>query len=183
MAVLADVISGEAARKLLLRALAAPGLAEPGLFFQFYVHQALAKVGEGDTYLDRLGPWRDMLAHGLTTFAEVVDRPGAASRSDCHAWSASPNIEIFRTVLGVDSAAPGFRRVSVRPHLGKLAFASGSVPHPRGAVEVRIEPAASSRRAVTVTLPTGVTGEFTWRGERRTLHAGANRLEILFTNP
>ena len=71
-------------------------------------------------YLDRLGDWRDMLARGLTTFAETVDRPGAASRSDCHAWSASPNIEIFRTVLGVDSAAPGFRRVSVRPHLGKL---------------------------------------------------------------
>jgi hypothetical protein len=62
------------------------------------------------------------------TFAEVVDRPGAPSRSDCHAWSASPNIEIFRTVLGVDSAAPGFRRVSVRPHLGKLKSAAGAVP-------------------------------------------------------
>ncbi len=109
MAVLADVIEGAAARELMLRMLTAPGLAEPGLFFRYYEHCALAKVGEGDRYLDRLGDWRDMLARGLTTFAEVVDRPGAPSRSDCHAWSASPNIEIFRTVLGVDSAAPGFR--------------------------------------------------------------------------
>src|SRR6185369_15435813 len=130
LAVLGDVISGEPARDLIVRTLTAPGLAQTGLFFRFYVHRALVKAGEGDRYLDQLGDWRGMLARGLTTFAETVDRPGSASRSDCHAWSASPNIEIFRTVLGVDSAAAGFRRVSVHPHLGKLASASGSVPHP-----------------------------------------------------
>jgi hypothetical protein len=173
LAVLADVITGEAARGLMRRITAAPSLAVPGLFFQFYVHQALAKVGEGDTYLDRLGPWREMLAKGLTTFAEVVDRTGAPSRSDCHAWSASPNIEIFRTVLGVDSAAPGFRRVSIRPHLGKLAFARGSVPHPRGSVEVAIE-----GRTVRVLLPAGVTGLFEWRGLRRPLAAGENTFNV-----
>jgi len=75
LAVLAGVIEGEPARQLMLRipgapGLAEPALAEPGLFFQYYVHCALAKVGEGDRYLDRLGPWRDMLARGLTTFAE-----------------------------------------------------------------------------------------------------------------
>lgn len=174
LAVLADVITGAPARELMRRIVGAQNLAVPGLFFQFYVHQALAKVGEGDSYLDRLGPWREMLAKGLTTFAEVVDRPGEASRSDCHAWSASPNIEIFRTVLGVDSAAPGFRRVSVRPHLGKLAFAKGSVPHPRGSVEVAIERAGAGH-SVSVVLPAGVTGEFAWRGMRRELTPGENR--------
>jgi alpha-L-rhamnosidase len=171
MAVLAGVIAAEPARDLMLRSLTAPGLAEPGLFFRYYQHCALAKVGEGDGYLDRLADWRDMLARGLTTFAEVVDRPGAPSRSDCHAWSASPNIEIFRTVLGVDSAAPGFRRVSVRPHLGKLKAASGSVPHPKGSVDVRIEPGLA-----IVTLPPDITGEFEWRGVRRELSAGVNRI-------
>ena len=173
MAVLADVIAGSAAHDLMLRSLSAPGLAEAGLFFRYYEHCALAKVGEGDTYLDRLGDWRDMLARGLTTFAEVVDRPGAPSRSDCHAWSASPNIEIFRTVLGVDSAAPGFASVSVRPHLGKLKSAAGSVPHPKGSVEVRIEPGSA-----TITLPAGVTGEFEWRGVRQKLAPGANRIAV-----
>jgi hypothetical protein len=172
LAVLADVIAGNAARDLMRRITNTPSLAQPGLFFQFYVHQALAKVGEGDTYLDRLGPWREMLEKGLTTFAEVVDRPGSPSRSDCHAWSASPNIEIFRTVLGVDSAAPGFRRVAVRPHLGKLGYAKGSVPHPRGSVEVAIE-----GRAVRVVLPAGVTGSFEWRGVRRELATGENRFQ------
>ena len=177
LAVLADVITGDAARDLMRRITDAPSLAVPGLFFQFYVHQALAKVGEGDTYLDRLGPWREMLGKGLTTFAEVVDRPGSPSRSDCHAWSASPNIEIFRTVLGVDSAAPGFRRVSVRPHLGKLGFAKGSVPHPRGNVEVAIEPQGPGH-SVRVALPGGVDGVFEWRGLRRPLAAGENRFAV-----
>jgi hypothetical protein len=173
MSVLADVVTGEPARALMLRSLSAPGLAQPGLFFRYYEHLALAKVGEGDGYLDRLGDWHGMLARGLTTFAEVVDLPGNPSRSDCHAWSASPNIEIFRTVLGVDSAAPGFARVSVRPHLGKLKAAAGLVPHPKGDVQVRIVPGSA-----TVTLPAGVTGSFEWRGVRRELAAGVNRIAV-----
>ena len=177
MAVLADVIAGEPARDLMLRTLKEPGLAQASVYFRFYVHQALAKVGEGDGYLDRLGDWRDMLARGLTTFAEVVDRPGNPSRSDCHAWSASPNVDIFRTVLGVDSAAPGFRRVTVKPHLGKLTTVRGAVPHPRGMVEVNLEPAGAGWSA-SVSLPAGIAGEFLWRGTRRELVAGANRFTV-----
>jgi alpha-L-rhamnosidase len=173
LAVLGDVITGPPARDLLLHALADKSLAEPGLFFQFYVHQALAKVGEGDSYLDRLGEWRDMLARGLTTFAEMVDRPGGSSRSDCHAWSASPNIEIFRTVLGVDSAAPGFRKVVVRPHLGKLSRASGTVPHPKGLIEVNLD-----RDRATIVLPPGTTGVLEWRGVTFDLGPGANSFRV-----
>ena len=174
LAVLADVAAGAGARDLMLRILTAPGLAQGALYFKFYIHQALAKVGEGDRYLDLLDDWRVMLSRGLTTFAETMDRPNSASRSDCHAWSASPNIEMLRTVLGVDSAAPGFSRVAVRPHPGKLAFVEGSVPHPKGAVDVRVE----SGGAVSVTLPAGITGVFEWRGTRRELTSGPNRLQV-----
>ena len=132
----------------MLRTLTAPGLAQGALYFKFYMHQALAKVGEGDRYLDQLDDWRGMLANGLTTFAEVVDRPGHPTRSDCHAWSASPNIELMRTVLGVDSAAPGFSRVVVRPHLGQAEIRGRRVPRPRGSIEVRVEAAGN----VSVTL-------------------------------
>jgi hypothetical protein len=172
MAVLADVVSGEEARALMLRTLTAPGLAQGALYFKFYMHQALAKVGEGDRYLEQLDDWRGMLANGLTTFAEVVDRPGLPSRSDCHAWSASPNIELLRTVLGVDSAAPGFSRVVVRPHLGQLKFVEGTVPHPKGLIEVRVEAAGN------VSINSPVDGEFLWRGTRHELRAGANRFTV-----
>jgi len=174
MAVLADVTTGAAARELMLRTLAAPGLAQGALYFKFYMHQALAKVGEGDRYIEMLGDWRQMLTRGLTTFAERMDSPNSASRSDCHAWSASPNIEIPRTVLGVDSAAPGFGRVIVRPHLGKLSYAQGTVPHPKGNIEVRVEAGG----AVSVRLPAGVGGSFEWRGVRRELTTGENRFRV-----
>ena len=172
LAVLADAVPGEEARALMIRTLTAPGLAQGALYFKFYMHQALAKVGEGDRYLEQLDDWRGMLANGLTTFAEVVDRPGRPTRSDCHAWSASPNIELMRTVLGVDSAAPGFSRVVVRPHLGQLKFVEGAIPHAKGPIEVRVEAAGN----VDVNSP--VDGDFLWRGTRRELHAGANRFTV-----
>jgi hypothetical protein len=172
LAVLADVVEGSEARELMLRILTAPELAHGELYFKFYIHQALAKVGEGDRYLDQLDDWRGMLQIGLTTFAEVVDRPGHPSRSDCHAWSASPDVEMLRTVLGVDSAAPGFTRVIVRPHLGKLPFVEGSVPTPRGSVDLRVEASGS----VSVTTP--VDGIFVWRGVRRDLRTGVNAFRV-----
>jgi len=177
MAVLGGVIEGAAARDLMRRTLAAPGLAQAALFFKYYLNLALLEVGEGDGYLERLGDWRDMLARGLTTFAETIDLPDSSSRSDCHAWSASPNIEIFRTVLGVDSAAPGFRRVLVRPHLNGLKFLSGSVPHPKGKIEVRLEPRGAAM-AADITLPPYTPGTFIWHGARRELRAGVNRFSL-----
>ncbi len=174
LAVLAGVIAAEPARDLVMRILNAPQLAQTGLFFRFYLHRALAQTGEGDRYLDQLGDWHAMLARGLTTFAEIVEQPGQTSRSDCHAWSASPNIEIFRTVLGVDSSSPGFRTVSIRPHLGKLQSAKGAVPHPKGMIAVTLQDLTAE-----VTLPAGVTGEFLWKGDRRPLKPGLNRLSEL----
>jgi hypothetical protein len=172
LAVLADVVEGAEARDLMLRILSAADLAHGELYFKFYIHQALAKVGEGNRYLEQLDDWRGMLAIGLTTFAEVVDRPGHPSRSDCHAWSASPCVEVLRTVLGVDSGAAGFGRVVVMPHLGRLNLVDGSVPTPRGPVEVRIEAAGS------VSVNTPVDGTFVWRGMRRELRAGANAFRV-----
>jgi hypothetical protein len=90
---------------------------------------------------------------------------------------ASPNYELFRTVLGIDSGAPGFRRVTIRPFLGKLTHAAGSIPHPRGEVSVKLALEGSKLEA-EVALPEGTTGEFVWRAARRELAAGRNRLEF-----
>lgn len=93
-------------------------LTQATIYFKYYVHQAVAKVGLGDRYLNLLDDWRDQLANGLTTWAEISDYNN--SRSDCHAWGSSPNVELFRIVLGIDSDGPGFQKVSVRPHLARF---------------------------------------------------------------
>ena len=53
-----------------------------------------------------------MLNRGLTTWAETAD----PTRSDCHAWSASPNYDLLSIVAGIQPAAPGFKRVRIEPH-------------------------------------------------------------------
>jgi hypothetical protein len=177
LAVLAGVSTGEEARDLVRRVLADRAIVQCSYYFRHYVHTAVNMVGDGDRYLGLLGEWESMLSRGLTTFAERYDEPGNSSRSDCHAWSSSPNFEIFRTVLGIDTAAPGFRRVRIRPFLGALERVSGSIPHPRGEISVKLERAGNRLRA-EITLPDGVSGAFSWKGAERPLVPGSNVLVV-----
>jgi alpha-L-rhamnosidase len=171
LAILAGVSQGEEARKAFDRVTSDASLTQCSIYFRYYLHRALSAAGYGDRYLESLAEWRDMLARGLSTWAEQAD----PTRSDCHAWGASPNIELFRTVLGIDSSAPGFRRVLIRPALGKLDRASGAIPHPKGEIVVNLAFKQGSLQA-EVTLPEGVTGECVWRGERKPLASGVSKL-------
>ena len=173
LAVLARVVEGESARALVNRILADSSITQCTYYFRHYLHTAVNLVGEGDRYLELLGEWDKMLARGLTTWAETPE----PTRSDCHAWSSSPNYELFRTVLGIDSAAPGFKRVVIRPFLGKLTRVSGSIPHPDGEVSVKLVHSEAKLEA-EVKLPNGVTGEFVWQDLRRPLKSGMNKLSL-----
>jgi hypothetical protein len=51
------------------------------------------------------------------------------------------------------------------------------VPHPKGKVEVRLEPNGTGM-AANITLPPGTPGEFLWRGTRRELAPGVNRFSL-----
>jgi len=171
LAILAGLVNGNEARDLITRTIADKSLTECTIYFRYYLYSALRAAGEGDRYLDLLDEWRAQLARGMTTWAESPE----PSRSDCHAWGASPNIELFRTVLGVDAAAPGFRRVVIRPHLGKLETISGTMPHPKGEIAVRLAQKEGKVDA-RVTLPEGIEGEFVWKGHRAPLSPGANHV-------
>jgi alpha-L-rhamnosidase len=173
LAVLAEVVEGAEARDLIERVATDDSLVQCSIYFRHYLHSALNKAGAGDRYLDMLGIWRTMLDRGLTTWAETAD----PTRSDCHAWGASPNFELFRTVLGIDSAAPGFKRVLVRPFLGKLTHVSGAIPHPKGEIAVSLT-LREGKLEARVSLPAGVDGRFKWHGETRELHAGENHLTL-----
>ena len=145
------------------------------IYFKYYLHQALVKGGRGDDYLNWLGVWRDNINMGMTTWGEISDLEH--TRSDCHGWGASPNIEFFRTVLGIDSYAPGFRRVKVEPHLGDLKLASGEIPHPNGAIAVDYA-FKGGKWAIHVNLPQKTDGVFIWKGKSYPLKAGNNAFDI-----
>ena len=145
------------------------------IYYKFYLHEAYVKAGLGDDYLNWLDTWRENIAMGLTTWGEDANVFG--TRSDCHAWGASPNIELYRTVLGIDSDAVAFQRVRIEPHLGDLKEIGGTMPHPAGSVSVHYK-MKGKKLQVEITLPEGVDGRFLWNGKTQDLHGGKNTFTI-----
>ncbi|WP_338877372.1 alpha-L-rhamnosidase C-terminal domain-containing protein (plasmid) [Spirosoma sp. SC4-14] len=174
LAVLGGVVDGPAARQLMQRVLTDTSLTQATIYFKYYLHQAVLKAGLGDEYLNLLREWRNQIKLGLTTWAEQPE----PSRSDCHAWGASPNIDLYRIVLGIDADAPGFAKVVISPHLGSLRQAAGQVPHPNGEISVRYVVTPTGKLTAQISLPTGVTGRFVWKGQEKPLKAGNQSLTL-----
>lgn len=174
LAVLADVVTGEEAAAVMTKTLNDPSLAQATIYFRYYVHLALNKAGMGDQLLDNLQIWRDQMALGLTTWAEMPE----PSRSDCHAWGASPNIEFYRILLGIDSDAPGFKKIRIAPSLGSLKEVSGTMPHPAGSISVFYKVDKKGSLSARIVLPAGTSGLFVWRGVERTLSEGVSSFQI-----
>ena len=139
-------------------------------YFRFYLARALEAAARGDAYLDLLQPWRDLLGQGLTTWPEHPD----PSRSDCHAWSAHPALDLLRVVAGIRPDAPGFARVRLSPAPGVLTAVSAVQPHPKGEIRVAYERSGSTLTA-TVELPAGVEGVLVWNGVEHPLRGGGSQ--------
>ncbi|MBA4137057.1 MAG: hypothetical protein C0518_07055 [Opitutus sp.] len=125
--------AGAAQRQRVMRRFPADPALAPGSFFCWHAgFRALEIAGDYDRMPQFLGPWHEMVGHGLDTFVEE----NSYWRSLCHAWSAHPALEFLERVLGVTPARPGFAEISIRPHVCGLEFARGTVCTPRGAVQV-----------------------------------------------
>jgi alpha-L-rhamnosidase len=150
-------------------------LAPASIYFKYYLHLALIKAGMGNDYLKWLDMWRENIKMGMTTWAEISNI--SETRSDCHAWGASPNIEFYRTILGIDSDAPGFSKIKIEPHLGDLKNASGEMPHPNGVIAVHYKEDAGKWN-VQITLPANTSGRLIWKGKSYVLKGGENRFSL-----
>ncbi len=150
-----------------------PPLSIPTYYFRFYLSRALDHAGMGDQYVSQLGPWYDMLRLGLSTWAENPE----PTRSDCHAWSASPNYDLLTVVAGIRPAAPGFRKVRIEPHLRGLHHLDASMPHAGGAIHTMYQLGTAGWSA-TITLPPGLDGELVWGTNHYPLHTGTQVLHL-----
>jgi hypothetical protein len=174
MAVLTDAVAPADQASVMERVLSDVTLTQSTYYFSYYQLEALRKAGLGDRYIGQLAPWRGMLDLGLTTVPETPE----PTRSDSHAWSAHPNYGLLATVLGVRPAEPGFKTVRLEPHLGPLQRAEGRVPHPLGAIEVRLIRTGDSGLRAEVTLPNGLTGVMNWGGREVVLRSGRQNLSF-----
>lgn len=174
LAVLVDLIPPAEQKTIMEKVVSEKNLTQCTFYFRFYLIRAMNKVGFADRYVEMLRPWRDMLKINLTTFAETPE----PTRSDCHAWSASPNYDLLATVLGVNPAEPGFKSVRIEPHLGPLAWAQGKIPHPAGFIKLRLERIGKSGIKANITLPEGLTGKFIWNNKTVRLKPGSQEIKI-----
>jgi len=175
LAILTGVINDQQAHGLGSKLMYDTSLPKASVYFRYYLYQALTKAGFGNDYLNWLGIWKQNLAMGLTTWAEIDDINRA--RSDCHAWGSSPNVELYRIVLGIDSDAPGFSKVKIEPHLGSLTKASGSIPHPNGEIKVSYF-FQNKKWNVNIELPEKISGRFVWKQKEYWLKGGENKFTL-----
>lgn len=149
-------------------------LAQCTLYFKFYLFEALEKAGQADQFTAALTPWRKMVDSGLTTFAETPD----PTRSDCHAWSASPVYYFLSLVSGIKPASPGFKSVRIEPNFGSLKSIDATMPHKLGTIIVKLRKDNKNNLRGEITLPIHLDGVFIWNGVQRQLIAGINKIDI-----
>ncbi len=141
-------------------------------YFRFYLIQAMQQIGRGDLYPQQLKIWAAYLDQGFTTFPE---RPGE-TRSDCHAWSASPNYDLLATLAGIRPGSPGYKTVKVRPAYTEFDWTAEAV-HPDGMIKVKFN--QSSRDLFyQVTLPPGISGQLEAEGQVFSLTPGFNKVTV-----
>lgn len=135
-------------------------------FYGYYMLEALAKDGKYNEAMDIISDyWGAMLDLGATTFwenfnyserliASRIDELPVQSKFDIHAdggdfcyvglraslshgWASGPTSWLTEHVLGFKVLEPGSRTVLIKPNLGNLKFAEGSLPTPFGEIFVK----------------------------------------------
>jgi len=150
-----------------------PPMTSATYYFRFYLARALEHAGMGDEYLRLLGPWKNMLSLGLSTWAESPE----PTRSDSHAWSAHPNYDLLTIVAGIRPKSPEFKSILIEPHLGSLQHVNASMPIPQGMVQVEFDRTAGGV-TTDITLPPGVSGELVWKGRQHELHHSRQEIQL-----
>ena len=134
-------------------------------FMSYYILSAVADTAGIDPAIEMMEEYYGaMLDAGATTFWEDFDLEWAleSARIDelpsqdgydihgdngrfcyqgmrhslCHGWSAGPAAILPERLLGIEILAPGCKKLSVKPQLGKLNWAKGTYPTPYGLVHV-----------------------------------------------
>jgi hypothetical protein len=138
-------------------------------FISFFHYEGLVEIGQFEWMLNDIRRnYGQMIEHEASAcwemypeHSETEDRPKRLTRSHCHAWSAAPCYFLGAYVLGVRSAAPGWKEVIVAPNPGGLLWARGSVPlNGNGRIDVSWKADEASRTlSIEVRAPRDVNVE------------------------
>ena len=113
--------------------------------------RALEKTGLYAHAREALQPWIDLIDLDCRTCPETPNLP----RSENHAWSALPMLELIRGVAGIQPDGAGWNRVRIAPQLLDLPDLKGIAATPRGNILFDL-----NESRYLLTLPEGMEGVF-----------------------
>ncbi|MBD3376810.1 Bacterial alpha-L-rhamnosidase [candidate division KSB1 bacterium] len=174
MGILTDLFPQDQQYDIMTKILTDTTLTECTFYYKFYLFRAMQKQGFADQLTEQLEPWHEMLDIGLSTFAEKPE----PTRSDCHAWSASPLYEFLATIAGILPAEPGFKKIKIAPALGPLTRCRATMPHPQGQITVDLERVGETGLKAEIRLPEGLTGELQWNNRTVSLYGGSQTVVV-----
>ncbi|HEY1685498.1 MAG TPA: family 78 glycoside hydrolase catalytic domain [Tepidisphaeraceae bacterium] len=137
-------------------------------FFMFFLLEAFVQQRDFDGLIHTIrNYWGKQIEAGATTFWEMYhENEPRLTRSHCHGWSAAPVVFLTQHVLGIQPAAPGYKKVRIAPNFGDLQWAHGRVPTPHGVIscswkrngnELEIDIDTPRNIAAEICLPQNVT--------------------------
>lgn len=171
------------AKEMYLSSLGLGGHGGVSTFYGYYMLEAMAAAGETRRALDTMrGYWGGMLDMGATSFWEdfnlawtngafrIDEMPVAGKRdvhgdfgaycyrgfrhSLCHGWSSGPAAFCIERILGIRAVGVGSRAFEVKPDLGDLEWAEGSMALPGGRrLKVRARRLADGTTDVKIDAP------------------------------
>ncbi len=173
MAILTDAIPLKEQKALMQKLLDDKSIIQTTIYYKYYLFNALHKVGMGNQYTSLLENWTNQLDQGLTTFAETDIEP----RSECHAWSSSPNYHFLKIIAGIYPKSKHFKEIMIEPNFNGLTAFKAKMPHPNG--EIKVELTKKRKKLIgSISLPKGTTGFFKWNGKELALTEGVREINI-----
>lgn len=151
-AVLTGMVTPKEGKEMLQCTVGNKDFAQPSVAFMFYLFRAMEICDIYDETDKLWDLWRYMLDKKMTTCVEN----NTDERSDCHAWSSLICYELPTLILGVSPCAPGYKKVRINPHLGKLKSVNGNVITPMGNISVSWFCDSNGKYKIQYSLPDGM---------------------------
>jgi len=179
LAILAKASTGDNARQLMKKLLEPKDwFGQVDLFLHLYLFEAMNMTGLKDQFLPEISEWQLMMDRGMSTFAEVPLEWGEENqRSECHPWSSSPNVFLFKTICGINPTSAGHKTVEIAPSFGELTKIKAVYPHPYGNIELDLRK-VDSRVEGTVVVPDEMNAIFLWGTHKINLKGGRQNIKI-----
>ena len=100
--------------------------------------------------------WGYMLANDATTLWESWEKPSSSSYN--HPMFGSVDEWFYKWLLGIQSAAPGFKKIIIKPQPGELTWAKGSYQSVYGPIKTEWKKSINNFE-LKVSVPANTTAE------------------------